>query len=107
MKVCDINGNHVECIRLTTGGAWLVMELDDLDDDFPFSDTDSESGPSRSCPGNKQFSMEVVDVLEALYRRGMTGWGKKHSQDLDTAIASTGLHLTQVKVYCVVVIPLY
>ena len=68
----------------------------EIDDDL--SETESDSGPSRSCPGNKLFPVEVVDVLEALYQMGMTGWGKKHSQDVDTAIASTGLHLTQVKV---------
>ena len=41
---------------------------------------------------------EVVAVLESLYRKGMTGWGKKHSTDIEAAISSTGLHLTQIKV---------
>ena len=44
------------------------------------------------------FSTEVVSVLQSLYRRGMTGWGKNHSDSLEAAMRSTGLDLEQVKV---------
>jgi len=30
----------------------------------------------------KPFSKEVAAVLEAMYSRGMTGWGRRHSGDL-------------------------
>ena len=44
------------------------------------------------------FSAEVVSTLQSLYKRGMTGWGKKHSSSLEVAVRSTGLNLGQVKV---------
>ena len=66
----------------------------------------SESGDSESesprvitvLPG-KPFPLgEVSALVESLYVRGMTGWGKRHSRDIESAIASTALQLTQVKV---------
>ena len=62
------------------------------------SDSEGESPAMTTVQTGKPFSKEVAAVLEALYSRGMTGWGKKHSADIETAIASTGLQLTQVKV---------
>ena len=44
------------------------------------------------------FSAEVVSALQSLYKRGMTGWGKKHSSSLEVVVRSTGLNLGQVKV---------
>ena len=50
----------------------------------------------------KPFSPKVVAVLQSLYQRGMTGWGIKHSKDLESAVKSTGLNHSQVKV-CMIV----
>ena len=44
------------------------------------------------------FSTEVVSALQSVYKRGMTGWGKKHSSSLEVALRSIGLNLGQVKV---------
>lgn len=74
-----------------------------LQDDIPSSPTLEEESlmPVQS---NHPFSPEVVAVLQSLYRRGMTGWGKRHSQDIESAVASTGLQLSQVKVcHCIIV----
>ena len=46
----------------------------------------------------QKFPEEVTAILERLYRRGMTGWGKDHAGDLDIATGSTSLTLSQVKV---------
>ena len=47
---------------------------------------------------HRPISEEVVAVLEALYKRGMTGWSKKHQGDIETAVKSTGLCRSQVEV---------
>ena len=39
---------------------------------------------------------------ESLYKSGMTGWGAKHYANLDQAVRSTGLNLSQVKVLYIV-----
>ena len=57
-----------------------------------------EDDTSRPSQSGKPFSKEAGAVLESLYRRGMTGWGRKHSQDIESAVASSGLQLSQVKV---------
>ena len=54
-----------------------------------------QSHPEAAC---KPFSHLVVAVLQSLYQRGMTGWDIKHSEDLETAVKSIGLNLSQVKV---------
>ena len=36
-------------------------------------------------------------VLEALYKRGLMGWGRRHQGDIETAVKSTGLCPSQVK----------
>ena len=47
--------------------------------------------------------LSAVAVLESLYYKGMTGWGKNHSDSFDVAL-STGLDPVQIKVslvlYC-------
>ena len=64
----------------------------------------SDSEPMETKPTvtntskGRPFTQETVAVLEALYAKGMTGWGKKHVKNIGTAICSTGLHLDQVKV---------
>ena len=59
------------------------------------SGCEEQSHPEADC---KPFSPHVVAVLQSLYQRGMTGWGIKHSEDLESAVKSTGLNLSQVKV---------
>ena len=49
---------------------------------------------------SKPFSGEVVDVLTALYQKGMIGWGRRHAREIETAISATGLSRSQVKVGC-------
>ena len=44
------------------------------------------------------YPEHVGKILESLYKSGMTGWGAKHSANLDQAVRSTGLNLSQVKV---------
>ena len=46
----------------------------------------------------RPYPEHVGRILESLYKSGMTGWGAKHSVNLDQAVRSTGLNLSQVKV---------
>ena len=63
---------------------------------------DMETGLSEEAVANemvtKPFSSEVTKTLESLYARGMTVWGKVHSDAVDVATSSTSLSLLQVKV---------
>ena len=45
-----------------------------------------EADTLRPSQSGKPFSEEVGAVLESLYRRGMTGWGRKHYQDIELAV---------------------
>ena len=45
-----------------------------------------------------EFSDDTQQVLKSLYKRGMTGWGKKHSAFLDLAAGRTGLTQPQIQV---------
>ena len=45
-----------------------------------------------------KFGDETQQVLKSLYKRGMTGWGKKHSAFLDLAAGKTGLTQPQIQV---------
>ena len=60
------------------------------------SDSDGCSDGGGGKPGT--FTEEVHEVLQTLYRRGMNGWGKKHSPNRSIAMARTGLNLSQIKV---------
>ena len=53
-------------------------------------------GSDGSC--SQKFSYEAVAILESLYSSGMTSWGRDHSDSIRTAISSTSLTLSQVKV---------
>lgn len=46
----------------------------------------------------RPFPKDVTEKLEALYQRGMNGWGKAHESEIGLAMASTGLKLSQIKV---------
>ena len=61
------------------------------------SDEDSNGGPVV-VSGNQKFPGAVSAILEGLYQKGMTGWGKMHSADFRMAVTSTGLTSSQVKV---------
>ena len=58
--------------------------------------------PVGTLSGQK-FSSQATAILESLYFTGMTGWGKDHEDNITAAIESTGLTLTQIKVYCCVI----
>ena len=68
--------------------------------------TDSESPDDavqqstlQSAASGQPFPKRVTEVLENLYSRGMTGWGKSHGAIyIEIAVSSTGLTLSQVKV---------
>ena len=67
--------------------------------------TDSESPDDavqqatlQSAASGQPFPKRVTEVLENLYSRGMTGWGKSHGANIEVAMSSTGLTLSQVKV---------
>ena len=64
------------------------------------SDCNDRDDSAMDVQSGKPFPKDVTEKLEALYRRGMTGWGKAHESDINLAIASTGLKLTQIKVTC-------
>lgn len=42
----------------------------------------------------------MTEKLEALYYKGMDSWGKAHKSEIDVAMTSTGLKLSQIKVSC-------
>ena len=44
-------------------------------------DSESESPRATTVLPGKAFSEDVAAILESLYVRGMTGWGKRHSRD--------------------------
>lgn len=44
------------------------------------------------------FSVEVTETLDNLYENGMDGWGKEHSEQIESAILATGLSQQQIKV---------
>ena len=52
---------------------------------------------ATSSTGQK-FPEGVLAILEGLYGGGMTGWGIDHASDIEAAVSSTGLTLSQVKV---------
>ena len=60
------------------------------------SDSDGCSAGGGGKPGT--FTEEVHEVLQTLYRRGMDGWGERHSPNISIAMARTGLNLSQIKV---------
>jgi len=62
-------------------------------------DSKNESPRVTTVLPGKPFPLgEVAAVVESLNVRDMTGWGKRHSRDIESAIARTALQLTQVKV---------
>ena len=73
-----------------------------MDSDFDETNNEEEGeedkGVRSIVENGKPFPRETVAVLEALYRKGMVGWGKSHSNDISIATGSTGLNLSQVKV---------
>ena len=54
--------------------------------------------PGEENLSNVKFSDAVSIILERLYSSGMTGWGKDHKESIETAITTTGLTASQVKV---------
>ena len=61
--------------------------------------SDVECSPPVALPKKSHlFSAEATRILEDLYTRGMTGWGRVHSVAVDDALSRTGLELSQIKV---------
>ena len=77
------------------------MALLSDEDSSTFSDVDPheirECHKNEICSGQK-FPEEVAAILQGLYNRGMTGWGKVHAGELDVAVGTTSLTYSQVKV---------
>ena len=90
------------------------MENRAVESDEQLSDSDSGSESTEACGTQSTVTSillkgrphpeHVNEVLESLYKSGMTGWGSKHSTNLEMADKSTGLNLSQVTVsvceYC-------
>ena len=64
--------------------------------------------------GGQKFPKETMAILERLYSKGLTGWGKDHAANIAITTGSTGLTLSHVKVitmcalinvYCSLCIP--
>ena len=60
-----------------------------------------EDGNFLKVRSLQKFPPEVSDCLERLYANRMTGWGMDYSNDVELAVKSTGLSLSQVKVMAV------
>ena len=71
-----------------------------MDSDFDETNNEEEGeedkGVRSIVENGKPFPRETVAVLEALYRKGMVGWGKSHSNDISIATGSTGLQVIQI-----------
>ena len=86
----------------------MDSERDALSEDSKVTDEDITLFPpspkrrkmSDPMVSGKPFPEDVKRKLESLYYAGMNGWGRKHQSELDTAMATTGLSLEQVKVWC-------
>ena len=61
-------------------------------------DTDEAVTTSHALAKGRPYPAHVAQILESLYKNGMTGWGRRHSANLEQAVKSTGLDLSQVKV---------
>ena len=59
---------------------------------------DDDVGAERASGKPFPNCKDVTEKLEALYSRGMNGWGKAHKSEIDVAMTSTGLKLSQIKV---------
>ena len=68
------------------------------------SSCSEEDGKFLKVRSLQKFPPEVSDCLERLYANGMTGWGMDYSNDVELAVKSTGLSLSQVKVMAVKVL---
>ncbi len=63
------------------------------------SDDDPADDLTSGHKENEQnTNQKFLAVLKQLYVGGMTGWGNDHCRDIELAIVSTGLSLSQVKV---------
>ena len=93
-----VYGTHVACSSSIPPILYCgTMDAMELESSPSGSDSEGESPIMTTVQSGKPFSKEVAAVLEALYSRVMTRWGKKHSGDIETATANTSLQLTQVK----------
>ena len=59
------------------------------------SDGDVTAGGGQQF---EQFPKETVAILDSLYSRGMTGWGRSHTADVQVALKSTNLNIEQIRV---------
>ena len=87
-----ISGSVLFCIN--TYIAIIVKRMSD-------SSCSEEDGNFLKVRSPQKFPPEVSDSLERLYANGMTDWGMDYSNDVELAVKSTGLSLSQVKVMAV------
>ena len=52
----------------------------------------------QATASGQPFPEHVIQVLESFYARGMRGWGKQHSADVESAAEATGLKRSQIEV---------
>ena len=76
---------------------------DDSQSETILSEDDDLGAEKATLESGKPFPKDVTEKLETLYSRGMNGWGKAHKSEIDVAMTSTGLELSQIKVSLTVV----
>ena len=82
------------------------MDSEEESDFYEEVGPEEETGSSLTVKGNENFQFKpgqpfpkrVQSILDTMYRRGMTGWGAKHSAAINMTLQSTGLSLEQLKV---------
>lgn len=95
---CSVYGHTIVPVSKT------VMELTQSSSSDDYSEEENILGPeyaeneASDLMKGRPYPEHVNQVLESLYTNGMTGWGTKHSANLELAVKSTGLELQQVKV---------
>ena len=82
----------------TLGSCDSEASADDSQSETILSEDDDLGAERATLESGKPFPKDVTEKLEAFYSRGMNGWGKAHKSEIDVAMTSTGLKLSQIKV---------
>ena len=82
----------------TLGSCDSEASADDSQSETILSEDDDLGAERATLESGKPFPKDVTEKLEAFYSRGMDGWGKAHESEIDVAMTSTGLKLSQIKV---------
>ena len=61
-----------------------------------YSDVERSPGPPLPKRRGQLFPRRTTEILEGLYARGMNGWGKSHTSQIEEALDLTGLELSKI-----------